>query len=52
MDSVMISRCLAGGWDVTINPVNADVNGDGILDLKDIVQIRRFLAGGWGVVFA
>ena len=49
MDSVMISRYLAGGWDVTINTINADVNGDDVLDLKDVILIRRFLAGGWNV---
>ena len=49
LDAVIISRYLAGGWDLTINEVNADVNGDGVLDLKDVVLIRRFLVGGWDV---
>ncbi len=26
-----------------------DSNGDGVLDLKDVVLMRRFLAGGWDV---
>ncbi len=49
-DVVLISRCLAAGWDVTIDADNSDVNGDGSVDLKDVVLIRRYLAGGWGVV--
>ena len=28
---------------------DADVNADGVSDLKDVVLIRRFLAGGWDV---
>ena len=27
-----------------------DANGDGVLDLKDVVLMRRFLAGGWDVM--
>ncbi len=49
-DVTVITRWLAGGWDVTINETNADVNHDGEINLKDAVLIRRFLAGGWGVV--
>ena len=48
MDTVMMSRYLAGGWDITINEVNADANGDGTVDLRDVVLIRRFLAN-WKV---
>lgn len=48
LDSVMISRYLAGGWNMTINEINSDVNGDGNVNLKDVVLIRRFLAG-WNV---
>lgn len=48
-DVVLITRWLAGGWNVTVNQINADVNRDGFVDLKDVVIIRRFLAGGWGV---
>lgn len=29
--------------------VAGDANGDGVLDLKDVIRIRRFLAGGWNV---
>ncbi|MBQ7546060.1 MAG: leucine-rich repeat protein [Clostridia bacterium] len=29
--------------------VPGDANGDGVLDLKDVIRIRRFLAGGWNV---
>ena len=49
-DVTVITRWLAGGWDVTINETNADVNRDGEINLKDVVLIRRFLAGGWNVV--
>ena len=48
-DVVLITRWLAGGWNVTLNRAVADVNDDGIVDLKDVVLIRRYLAGGWGV---
>ena len=48
-DITIITRWLAGGWNVTINESNADVNADGIVDLTDVVLIRRFLAGGWHV---
>ena len=49
-DVVALSRFLAGGWDVEIDPENADVDGDGELTLRDIVLMERYLAGGWGVV--
>lgn len=49
-DVVVITRWLAGGWNVKINETNSDVNHDGVVNLKDAVLIRRFLAGGWGVV--
>ena len=49
-DVVLITRWLAGGWNVTINETNSDVNRDGEINLKDVVLIRRYLAGGWGVV--
>ena len=26
-----------------------DVNGDGMINLKDVVMLRRFIAGGWGI---
>lgn len=48
-DVALITRWLAGGWNVTINRINANVNQDGVVDLKDAVLIRRFLAGGWSV---
>lgn len=48
-DVALITRWLAGGWNVTINRMNANVNQDGVVDLKDAVLIRRFLAGGWSV---
>ena len=48
-DVVLISRWLAGGWNVTLDETVADVNDDLVVDLKDAVLIRRYLAGGWGV---
>ncbi len=48
-DVAVLTRYLAGGWDVTVNIDNCDVNGDHALDLKDVILIRRFLAGGWDV---
>lgn len=50
MDTVLLSRYLAGGWDVQIEAGNCDVNGDGMINLKDVVLIRRYLADGWDVV--
>ena len=50
MDVVLITRYIAGGWDIVINIDNADVNNDGVLSLKDAVLIRRYIAGGWGVI--
>lgn len=35
-----------GGVDIT-DRKPGDPNGDGTIDLKDVVLIRRFLAGGW-----
>lgn len=49
-DVAVITRWLAGGWNVTINETNSDVNRDEEINLKDVVLIRRFLAGGWNVV--
>ena len=48
-DVVQITRYLAGGWDVTVDPAVADVNHDGEVNLKDAVILRRYLAGGWGI---
>ena len=46
---MLIRRYIAGGWGVTIDEYYADVNGDGKLNLKDVVLLRRYIAGGWGV---
>ena len=48
-DCVQITRYLAGGWDAVIDLMNADVNGDGTVNLKDAALLRRYLAGGWDV---
>ena len=47
-DVAVMTRYLAGGWNVTVNEENADVNGDKKVDLKDVVLLRRYLAG-WNV---
>ena len=48
-DVVLLTRSLAGGWDIRICTANMDVNNDGAINLKDVTLIRRYLAGGWGV---
>lgn len=48
-DAALISRYLAGGWDVTINMDNADVDGSNTVTLRDAALISRYLAGGWNV---
>ena len=48
-DAALISRYLAGGWDVTINTDNADVDGSNTVTLRDAALISRYLAGGWNV---
>ena len=48
-DVVLVTRSLAGGWNVRIWESQADVNADGVIDLKDVVLIRRYLAEGWNV---
>lgn len=49
-DVVILSRYLAGGWNVQIDESAADANADGSVDLKDVTLIRRYLSGGWNVV--
>lgn len=49
LDVVLIERYLAGGWGVTIDEINADVDGEDGVTLKDVTLIARYLAGGWGV---
>ena len=48
-DVVMITRYLAGGWNIKIDNTVADVNADGNVDLKDVTVLRRHLSGGWNV---
>ena len=48
-DATVLSRYLAGGWNVTIDEQSSDVNKDGSIDLKDVIVIRRYLAGGWNI---
>ncbi len=50
-DVVIMSRALAGGWDLYLNENNADVNKDSSFDLKDVTLVRRYLAG-WDVTLA
>ena len=46
----MLSRYVAGGYNVTVDEINADVNRDNQIDMKDAILIKRYLVGGWGVV--
>lgn len=43
-DSVIVSAAEVETVDVEYK---GDVNGDGIINAKDVTQLRRFLAGGW-----
>ena len=45
--------CAVTNGAVTVSTrVAGDANGDGMLDLRDVVLLRRFLAGGWNVTLA
>lgn len=33
----------------TTDNLKGDLNGDGLVNLKDVVLLRRYIAGGWGV---
>ena len=48
LDVAQLIRFLVGGWNVTVDASNSDVNADGIVNLKDAVLLRRYLAG-WDV---
>ena len=48
-DVVLLRRFLAGGWNVTVDTDNMDVDGDGAISLKDCTLLSRYLAGGWNV---
>ena len=47
-DAALLTRYLAGGWNVTVDLSAANVNNDNVVDLKDVVLIRRYLAH-WNV---
>lgn len=49
MDVILISRHLAGGWNVEVDKTVADVNNDNEISIADIVTISRYLAGGWNI---
>ena len=46
---IFLSRCIAGGWNVTLNEESADVNKDGRVNMADVILLRRYLAGGWNI---
>ena len=48
-DVTALTRWIAGGWNVEIDALNADVDGSGEVSMRDVVLIRRFLAD-WDVV--
>jgi hypothetical protein len=45
----MLRRHIAGGWNTVLDVSAADINGDGTVNLKDVVMLRRVIAGGWNV---
>lgn len=49
IDVILISRHLAGGWNVEVDKTVADVNNDNEISIADIVIISRYLAGGWDI---
>lgn len=48
-DVTLIRRCIAGGYDISINEQAADVNCDGTINGKDVTLIRRYIAGGYDI---
>ncbi len=46
-DVTILSRHLAGGWEVTLNEGRADIFADQKINQKDITYLSRYLAGGW-----
>ncbi len=51
IDTTMIRRHIAGGYNQTIKEAAADVNTDEEINASDTVLLRRFIAGGYGVTF-
>lgn len=51
IDTTLLRRHIAGGYEQTIKEEAADVNTDGEVNATDTVLVRRFIAGGWGVTF-
>ena len=35
---------------ITVVEMLGDVNGDGVIDVADVVALRRYLAGGYNIV--
>lgn len=48
-DSVLITRRLAG-WSVEVDSIAADMDGDGVVDIKDAIMINRKVSG-WNLSF-
>lgn len=51
IDTTMLRRHIAGGYEQTIKEEAADVNIDEEINASDTVLVRRFIAGGYGVTF-
>lgn len=48
-DITVLSRYIAGGYNVTVVEAAANVNGDSAINAKDITILSRYIAGGYGV---
>ena len=48
-DVVLLRRYIAGGYDVTVDELEADLNSDGYINTSDVVLLRRGIAGGYDV---
>ena len=49
MDVILLSRYIAGGYNVTIDTRAADFNADSKLNTMDVILVSRYIAGGYGV---
>ena len=45
----LAAMLLTGEEPVKPETVSGDLNGDGLVNLKDVVLLRRYIAGGWNV---
>ncbi len=50
VDAILLSRHIAGGYEITINESAADVNADQRINIMDAILLSRYIAGGYDVV--